>query len=315
MTHLIKIVVVFLMIGCLVYIDGIDFQVFSQVGKDSYLVLGIALIIFLLIVFLGGLKWFLLIRAVDVPISLSQCFKIHMIGTFFMFYLPGGATGSAMIKAYFVHKETRGASNLALMSIFIDSIMGVYSLIIVGVVLICINYQVPIGDPIFRWNLWIYVIIFTFSSSIIWLLFTRRSKTLFNSGWINKFPFNKFLDGFLSAIEIYRGKLIPLCLTLVLNMILHIMMIFVFYFSALALNFDIPLSLHSHIVPLLLLINLIPIAPGGLGVGEVASFAIYNMAGVEGGGEIFLLFHVYLFITSVLGAPFYFSYKYRQDIS
>ena len=45
-------------------------------------------------------------RAADVPISLRQCFKIHMIGMFFMFYVPGGGTGSDIIKAYFVHKET-----------------------------------------------------------------------------------------------------------------------------------------------------------------------------------------------------------------
>ena len=309
MIHLIKIVVVFLMIGYLVYVDGIDFHIFSQVVNENYLVLTFALIIFLLVTSLGGLRWFLLMRAVDVPISLRQCFKIHMIGIFFMFYVPGGGTGSDIIKAYFVHKRSGEASNLALMSIFIDRVIGIYSLLIVGIVAIFINYKVPIEDPILRWNSWFYIIIFAFSSAVIWFFFTRGTNNLFNAGWINKLPFNNFIYGFLSAIEIYREKLIPLCLSFLLSVLLHLMMIIVFYFSALALNLDIPFSLHVYLVPLLLLINLIPIAPGGLGVGEVASFTLYNMAGVKGGGEIFLLFHAYLFINSLLGAPFYFSYK------
>ena len=315
MIHLIKLIVVIMTIGYLVYIDGIDFQVLSQVVRGNYLVLSAALIFFLLVTSLSGLRWFLLMRAVDVPINLRQCFKIHMIGMFFMFYVPGGGTGSAIIKAYFVHKESGEASNLALMSIFIDIVIGIYSLLIVGVVAIFINYTVPIENPILRWNSWFYVIIFAFSSAVIWFFFTRGTNNLINSGWINKLPFNNFIYGFLSAFEIYRGKLIPLCLSFLLSVILHLMMIVVFYFSALALNLDIPFSLHVYLVPLLLLINLIPIAPGGLGVGEVASFALYNMAGAEGGGEIFLLFHAYLFINSVLGAPFYFRYKDKQNIN
>jgi len=309
MMHLIKFIVVIVTIGYLVYIGGIDFHVLSQVVNGNYLVLSIALIIFLLVTSLGGLRWFLLMQAVDVPISLRQCFKIHMIGMYFMFYMPGGGTGSDIIKAYFVHKESGKASNLALMSIFIDRAIGVYSLLVVGIVAIFINYTVPIEAPILIWNSWFYIIIFAVTSAVIGFFFTRGANNLFNARWINKLPFNNFIHGFLSAIEIYREKLIPLYLSLLLSLILHLMMIVVFYFSALALNLDIPFLLHVYLVPLLLLINLIPITPGGLGVGEAAAFALYNMAGFEGGGEIFLLFHAYLFINSALGAPFYFRYK------
>ena len=313
MVHLIKIFIVFIAISYLVYIDGIDFQVLSQVFKDNSLVLCIALIIFLLVTSLGGLRWFLLMRAVDVPISLRRCLKIHMIGMFFMFYLPGGGTGSDIIKAYFVHKESGKASNLALMSIFIDRVIGIYSLLVVGMAAIFMNYKIQIEDPILRLNSWFYFLIFAFSSAVIWFFFTRRINNVFNARWINKLPFNNFVYGFLNAIEIYRGKLIPLCISFLLSVLLHQIMIVVFYFSALALNLEIPLSLHAYIVPSLLLINLIPIAPGGLGVGELASFALYNKAGVEGGGEIFLLFHVYLFINSLLGAPFYFRYTDKKN--
>ena len=48
MMHLIKFIVVIVTIGYLVYIGGIDFHVLSQVVNGNYLVLSIALIIFLL---------------------------------------------------------------------------------------------------------------------------------------------------------------------------------------------------------------------------------------------------------------------------
>lgn len=315
MMHLVKLMVGILAIGYLVYAGGINFDILYKVVKDDYLVLISALIVFLLVTSLGGLRWFLLMQAVDVPISLRQCFKIHMIGMFFMFYVPGGGTGSDVIKAYYVHKESGKASNLALMSIFIDRAIGIYSLLVVGVVAIFINYKVAIEDPTLRWNSGFYIIIFVVSTVVIGVFFARGANKLFNAKWTNKLPFTNFIEGFLGAIEIYREKLIPICLSFLLSLILHLMMVVVFYFSALALNLDTPFSLHVYLVPLLLLINLIPIAPGGLGVGEVASFALYNMAGVEGGGEIFLLFHAYLFINSLLGAPFYFRYSNKEKVN
>ena len=311
--HLIKLIVGIVAIGYLVYAGNIDFHVLSQVLRDNYLLLIVTLIIFLLVTSLGALRWFLLIQAVDVPISLRQCFKIHMIGMCFIFYVPGG--GVDLIKAYYIHKESDDSNNLALMSIFIDRAIGIYSLLVVGVISIFINYNVPIEDPTLRWNSWFYIIIFAFSSAVIGFFFTRVANNLFNARWIDKLPFNNFIYGFLGAIEIYREKLIPLFLSFLLSLILHLMMIIVFYFSALALNLDIPFSLHVYLVPLLLLINIIPITPGGLGVGEVASFALYNMAGVKGGGEIFLLFHAYLFINSALGVPFYFMHKKKETLN
>ena len=142
MMHLIKLMVAIVTIGYLFYTGGIDFQILYQVVRDNYLLLIAALIIFLLVTSLGGLRWFLLMQAVDVPISLRQCFKIHMIGMFFTFYVPGGAAGSDVIKAYYVNKESGDASILALMSIFIDRAIGIYSLLVVGVVSIFINYKV-----------------------------------------------------------------------------------------------------------------------------------------------------------------------------
>ena len=92
-------------------------------------------------------------------------------------------------------------------------------------------------------------------------------------------------------------------------------MIFVFHLSAVAMNMDVPFSLHAYLVPLLLLVNFIPITPGGLGVGEAAASMLYSMSGVGGGGGLFLLFHAYLFISSALGAPFYFIHKKKETIN
>ena len=315
MMHLTKLIVVCVAIGSLVYVNGIDLYVFSEILWGSYVELSVSLIIFLFVTCLGGFRWFLLMQAVDVPISLRQCFRIHMIGMFFVFYVPGGGAGSDLIKAYYVHKESGKASSLALTSIFIDRVIGVYSLLLIGVVAIFVNQKIPIEGAISSWNAWFYIIVFAFSSAIIGFFLTRSASRLFNTVWLKKLPFSSVLFGFISSIERYRGKISVLFLSLVLSLFLHLMMILVFHFSAIALSLGIPFLVHAYLVPLLLLINLIPITPGGLGVGEVASFGLYSGVGFEGGGELFLLFHAYLFINSALGAPFYFIHKNQDSMN
>ena len=52
-------------------------------------------------------------------------------------------------------------------------------------------------------------------------------------------------------------------------------------------------------IPVCFLINAIPLAPGGLGVGEAGFRTIFLLFGSEEGAELSILFHVIFFMLAL----------------
>ena len=70
------------------------------------------------------------------------------------------------------------------------------------------------------------------------------------------------------------------------------------------------------VFPVGLLINAIPLAPGGLGIGEYGFQCIFLLFGSDMGAELGILFHAVIFILSIgLGGLVYmFSNISRREI-
>ena len=49
-------------------------------------------------------RWYTLVRAVDLPFTLRNAFRLGMVGTFYNTFLPG-AIGGDLIKAFFIAKD------------------------------------------------------------------------------------------------------------------------------------------------------------------------------------------------------------------
>jgi uncharacterized membrane protein YbhN (UPF0104 family) len=62
--------------------------------------------------------------------------------------------------------------------------------------------------------------------------------------------------------------------------------------SAAALNHSVSLAPVFEAGPLIVLANCLPLTPGGMGIGEVASDQLFTMLGVSGGAEMMLLVRI-----------------------
>ncbi len=113
------------------------------------------------------------------------------------------------------------------------------------------------------------------------------------------------------AIQVYRSYPGTLVAVFFLTLTIHGTIVTTFYFSAMALGVDLSIFEHSFVVPILMMVNGMPISPGGIGVGEAAAVTLYALMKVDSGGEILILFHIYVIITALLGLPFYLFYKKR----
>jgi uncharacterized membrane protein YbhN (UPF0104 family) len=95
-----------------------------------------------------------------------------------------------------------------------------------------------------------------------------------------------------------------------LTLVIHGGLTICFYLILLALDLDLSFWDNALVVPIITMINGIPISPGGIGVSEAAGEILYRMMGLgDSGSEILAIYHLCFIVTSLLGMPFYLAYR------
>ena len=78
------------------------------------------------------------------------------------------------------------------------------------------------------------------------------------------------------------------------------------------LDFDIDLTLLSLVFPIGILITVIPLAPGGLGVGHLAFNSLFAVIGLENGATIFNIYILSLLVLNLCSGIAYLFVKSRK---
>ena len=79
----------------------------------------LATLLYVGILILQYIRWWMLVRALDLPFRLRDAFRLGMVGTFYNTFLPG-SIGGDFVKAYSIAKgePQRKASAVATVSIY-----------------------------------------------------------------------------------------------------------------------------------------------------------------------------------------------------
>lgn len=76
---------------------------------------------------IAGLRWHLLLRVQGIVLARGRLVALLLIGLFFNFFIPGG-TGGDVVKIFYLLKETPGQRAPALLSVFVDRLIGIVAL-------------------------------------------------------------------------------------------------------------------------------------------------------------------------------------------
>lgn len=90
---------------------------------------GIAAAIFVGCTVIQYVRWYLLVRALHLPFTLRNAFRLGLVGTFYNTFLPG-SIGGDFVKAFFIaqgHPDRRAA---AVATVFADRLFGLFGLIL-----------------------------------------------------------------------------------------------------------------------------------------------------------------------------------------
>lgn len=251
-------------------------EMWSQVKQAD---MGLAWKVFLLAflpMFLCSIRWLILIRALDLHVSLWEIFRLNYIGVFFNNFMIG-ATGGDIIKAVVVAKITEKKVP-AIVSIFVDRVMGLVALAVIGAFAVLYYYDSP---ELFYPRM----IIFGILAGGLMFVFVYFSRTVRESG-IMKFVLSKLpLQGVFREIDetfvLYKQRKIYVLMSLVVSIIVHCGWILVIIGFGKCFGENRMTVLHYFAyVPIALMANALPISLGGIGVGEYAYITLFAMAGV-----------------------------------
>lgn len=245
------------------------------------------------------LRWYLLVRTLELPFAVRDALRLGFIGHFFSF-LTLGMVGGDLLKCIFIAREQHGRKTEAVASVIVDRMMGLYALFLMTAVAYMFS---DLTDPKVRWvcqvNVslaiigtcgWVMLLLPGFTELALW----RNLAAVPRIG-----PFS---ERAISAVRMYRRKLLVLAVSLVMSLGVHTCSTISIYLVARGLPGESPsLGTHFVIVPIAMVANAIPL-PGGLGALEAALDFLYRGVAQEGfaGGRGFVIALAYRLITVLL---------------
>ena len=267
-------------------------------------------------VMLTIVRWYMLVRSLNMPFQLSNAFRLGFVGYLFNF-LTLGVVGGDLLKAIFIARQQPGRHAEAIASVVVDRVIGLYALFLLGAVsflfvdlqatsvrdpkqlefiqLIC---RVTFGCTIAGAVGFGILLLPGFTTAPFWDALTQLPRV---GGTIEKL---------IGALRMYRRQPRLLAIALVMSLGTHTLFVMSIYLIALGLPGNEPsLATHFVIVPIANVAGAIPL-PGGMGPFEYTLDLVYR--GVSSvavaprqGFVIALAFRVITLLIAMVGVVYY----------
>jgi uncharacterized protein (TIRG00374 family) len=247
----------------------------------------------LLMVFAATLqiyRWYLLVRALDLPFSVRNAYRLSLVGIFYNTFIPG-SVGGDLVKAYFIAHAHPERKTRAVASVIADRAMGLFGLIlfvaVMGSIAWALGDERIVANPDLQWIVKLMTGIA--SASILGFLllgFLPQRRVHRFAGrlqWVPKV--GHALAEMWYAVWEYRQRLKVVGIGVLLSAFSHFGLVFAFHCASRVFPPANPatelatLPEHMVIAPIGFIAQAVPITPGGVGVAEAVFAWLYKLSG------------------------------------
>jgi glycosyltransferase 2 family protein len=263
----------------------------------------LALLINIVGLILTFVRWYILVRALNIPLRLRDAMRLGFIGNVFNLVIPGAVSGDVIKAVYLCQEQSRKAQAVA--SMVIDRIIGLLGLfLLAGATGAWIWHD---ADPAVR--LLINVVWMAVAAGILGLavLFTPVLYRPFARLFAGRPTLENVFQELVATAEAYRSRLGVVAFTLVMAMGIHSLLVLSFYAVSQAMFSSRVPSLGQHfvMVPLTLFTTAAPLPFGALGLSEEVSGQLFRMVNHPGGALAMMGYRVLMYGGGVLSAIVY----------
>lgn len=304
-----------LLLGALFYFRLIDLDELRRALAHPGL-LALAALASLATLPVAGLRWHLLLRSQGLALRLWDTVRITAMGAFFATFLPGAAGGD-IVRGVYIYQASHGRRTGALLSIFIDRLIGLTAFVLFGV-------AATLTRPVARYGVLEYGVfalaaLFLAALAVLFV-FGHRIALLINrlfAGHSHRLA--EIIDDAGEALREYSRQWRTVLLALAISLGIVLLVALGVVLIAAAMQFGGLSKIEYGIAGVYALIaNSLPFTPGGLGIGEGAfASACVMLEPATSGipyGTIFLVFRCVVVVATLPGLAAYLFYPHRAEL-
>jgi glycosyltransferase 2 family protein len=268
-------------------------------------------------------RWMLLVRALKIPFSVGDAFRLGF-QSYALNFVSLGSIGGDLFKAVFIAREQPGRRPEAVATVVIDRLVGLYALLLVSagaIVLAWWQGAAWLNEPELKLIVRV-TIICTILGGILCIILALPN---FTRGHVAKQVERLPLVGptmlkLLGAIHLYRSQRGVMAFSLFISLFVHLLMALSVWLVGQGLPGN-SLTLAENIVavPLAALAGAMPITPSGLGAFEgVLNFLYNNIAapGTIDGSQGFIVALGFRLLTMIVALPgVYYIIRGRRKVA
>ncbi|MEO0452536.1 MAG: lysylphosphatidylglycerol synthase transmembrane domain-containing protein [Verrucomicrobiota bacterium] len=144
---LIRFAVVGLLIGLVLGTNQYDWEAFGQEFSNAHTGWLVGAFLFGGVIHLtAAWRWVALLRVQDIDLPYLRVLKVNLIGFFFNQFLPSTVGGDA-VKIFYAMRQTPGKKAKAALSMIMDRVLGLLSILCVTLILIPFEWERLSADP------------------------------------------------------------------------------------------------------------------------------------------------------------------------
>lgn len=311
---ILKVTVAILLIGYLVRSGHLDpHDLWALMTPQNVL---LALVLVGLNLVLSSWRWLLLLEARGLDLSFGYGLRLYLIGVFFNFAVPG-SVGGDLVRGYYLVADHPERRLDAVLSVAIDRILGLYSFFILTLIAVACDFEFVANHEQIRWVALTCAIIFAGMTGFFLVVFSHRLSHLFGLGFFEKriAVVHKLVIGCQRFGQNRRVIAMSVLVSLASQLVT---MVFFYQLAKISGETAVTWNAVMFAVPMGFLVSALPIAPAGIGVGQMAFlylFSAYLQQTSQFGATAITAFQLTTAGWAVVGAALYLRRRRPQDLT
>lgn len=268
---------------------------------------------------LGVIRWRMVMDVQGLHLPMRRAMGITFVAQFFNSFLLG-STGGDLIKAYYAARETHHKKTEAVVTVFVDRLLGLWSMLLFAALMMVPNFRLLFTHEKLGASAILILSMLAGCTGVLGVAFWGGISKRFSKArhWLRKLPKGELLERSLDSCRQFGRHRTFVLKSIAISMGLNAVCVLQVMTLAKGLGLSIPPMALFVMVPIIICISALPITPSGLGVRE--NLFVLMLAAPEinipatSALSLSLLTYAGSLFWSVIGGMVYIGLKKREHL-